>query len=175
VKLRTQIVLVLALGTLLPLFATGYFFYRISVTRLNERADIVLQSLTRRIGSDIDGFANRATENSRADGLMAALVDFVQAPPEVRAARVRTISELLRTTATHDPVNIASCALFDREGRLLLDTASTTIDRSEADRPGSASRSPTACPPSCPNSPTRSTAASGSRLPSVTAAAPSSA
>ena len=134
-KLRTQIVLVLALGTLLPLFATGYFFYRISVTRLNERADIVLQSLTRRIGSDIDGFVNRATESSRTDGMMAPLVDYVQASPDVREGRVRTISELLRTTATHDPVNIASCALFDREGRLLLDTASTTIDRSEADRP----------------------------------------
>ena len=133
-KLRTQIVLVLALGTLLPLFATGYFFYRISVTRLNERADVVLQSLTRRIASDIDAFAQRATENSRTDGMMASLVDYVQAPPEVRAARAGIISELLRTTAIHDPVNIASCALFDREGRLLLDTASQTLDQPETDR-----------------------------------------
>lgn len=134
-KLRTQIVLVLALGTLLPLFATGYFFYRLSVTRLNERADLVLQSLTRRIASDIDAFANRAAESSRTDGMMASLVDYVQATPEVRATRAGTISELLRTTVIHDPVNIASCALFDREGRLLLDTASTTLDRPEGDRP----------------------------------------
>jgi PAS domain S-box-containing protein len=133
-KLRTQIVLVLALGTLLPLFATGYFFYRISVNRLNERADLVLQSLTRRIASDLDAFAQRAAENARTDGMMASFVDYVQAPPDVRATRTRAIAELLRTTAIHDPVNIASCALFDRDGQLLLDTSAQILDRPEKDR-----------------------------------------
>ena len=131
-KLRWQIMLVLALGTLLPLFTAGFFFYKLSATRLNERADFAILTLARRVANDIDAFSYRATESARTDGLLAPLVDFLNATPGARTAQTAAISELLRTAAVHDPVNIASCALFDRQGNKIVDTSPQSPSRPES-------------------------------------------
>ncbi|MBL9215992.1 MAG: PAS domain S-box protein [Opitutaceae bacterium] len=131
-RIRTQFLAVLAAVTLVPLIAAGVFMYRASVARLHAQSDLGLKTLARRVASEVDAFVYRSREGVRSDALIPALSAFLAAAPATQAAERLGIAQLLREAVISDPVNFSSCALFDRAGRKLVETAPSLEDFDES-------------------------------------------
>ncbi len=134
-KIRLQLLLVLAGVALLPLLAAGLAAYHYSQTRLEAYADRNLSTLTQRVAGEVDAFVYRSVEGVRTDALIPSLAAFIAAPAETQAAQRPAITALLRSAVVHDPVNVVSCALFDQDGRKLIDTTSVQQSSDESQQP----------------------------------------
>jgi len=136
-KIRTQMFLVLAGVGLLPLAGAGIFAYRLSRDRLDAQAEQTLVMLTRRVATEVDEFAYRALEDVRTAGRIPTIVNYVANPPTEKLAAIRRaqLTELLLAAVIPDPVNVTSCALFDRNGVKVIDTAPQLNAMDESQRP----------------------------------------
>ncbi|HET7537028.1 MAG TPA: PAS domain S-box protein [Candidatus Didemnitutus sp.] len=134
-KIRLQLLLVLAGVALLPLLGAGLVVYHYSKNRLEAYADRNLSTLTQRVAGEVDAFIYLSVEGIRTDAMIPSLGGFIGASPETQAAQRQAVTALMRTGVVHDPVNVISCALFDRNGRKLIDTTPGTQLKDEAQEP----------------------------------------
>ena len=66
-RIRHQLLLVLAVVALLPVLIAGIIAYRLSLSRLHAQADANLTTVARRIASEVDAFAYRVLDSTRSD------------------------------------------------------------------------------------------------------------
>ncbi len=134
-KIRTQLILVLAALALLPLLAAGLIVFRTSQARLDAQSDENLVALTRVLGAQVDDFVFRALEDVRTDGLLPTFFAYLSSDSARRIPPDARLNSLLTTVVSVDPVNITSSALFDRTGAKLADTDPTLATVNESERP----------------------------------------
>ncbi len=138
-KIRSQIMLYIAVIGVLPLFLAGIVAYKYSKSRLLAQSDRNLISLTGQVATQVDSFLDHAVENARIVALSPRLAAFAQGlqlpplyprpttgpidDPMSKQRRDMQVSQFLQSTVGQNPSYSVSCALFSAQGEKLLDTS----------------------------------------------------
>ncbi|MFZ6030788.1 MAG: sensor histidine kinase [Chloroflexota bacterium] len=133
--LRTKLMIAFLLVALLPFSLSFYLVDRYTRSILTDNANQALQAAAAQTALQVDSFI---VNNLNAIGTEAQLPDFIKylnLPPDRRRGSTEEIDATLALYALSrkDQANIASYALLDCQGRILLDTYTPDIG---ADRSG---------------------------------------
>jgi GAF domain-containing protein/HAMP domain-containing protein len=122
--LRSKLILVSILVTVIPLIVLSIIDSRYSSSALEAQSKIRLTSLAKTLADRVDGFITNQLNSIYTDAKQLALVAYLELPPEVRAGseEEKNARLSLLSFASKEPVFIHSIALLDTNGINTLDT-----------------------------------------------------
>ncbi|MEM8640226.1 MAG: ATP-binding protein [Cyanobacteria bacterium P01_G01_bin.54] len=120
--LRIKLILAFLLVSLLPLTLLTVWKQRETRRVLLDRAQQSLLSHTEQTAVVLEQFVTQNLNTVQVEAQLPSLVDYLSATPAERPAHQTDVTATFETLIRRDVLNIASYALLDRQGQVLVDT-----------------------------------------------------
>ncbi len=135
-NLRTKLVIILLLASLIPLSIISFIADSNQRASLTASADAKLLSAADVVATRIDDFMLNNLDLIRAEGRAPAIVDYVSLPPEQRSGSPEEarMNAFLLAISRQDPVYINSVAILDTKGITLADTVASRVGANRSTR-----------------------------------------
>jgi len=134
ITLRTKIVVVFLVMTVLSLGLLASVYNRAMRTALTDKANQALYAAASRTAVGLDAFIALHLDHIRAEALLPDIVNFMSLLPAARADSYLAgrATQTLETLRSQDLGFISSYALLDRHGQNLVDTLKSNIGQDES-------------------------------------------
>jgi len=131
--LRTKIIIIFTLITVVPLITLGFYNSRSSSQILQAQGKTQLTALARIAADRIDGFITTQLDTVHADSKQLALIKYLELPAESQSGSEEELNARLAllSLTRKDPVFIHSIALLNLDGMDSLDTFKDYKNRDE--------------------------------------------
>lgn len=135
-SLRTQLIMTFLFLMLLAVGLLALFFIRMTREALLDQANQALYAAASRTAVSLDTFIRINKSNIETQAAMPTVVSYISLPPEERAnsPEEAVMFQTLDILRNKDFFYIASYAILDKNGTILLDTATSDIGKNEADK-----------------------------------------
>jgi GAF domain-containing protein/HAMP domain-containing protein len=135
-NLRTKLIIILLLASLVPLIIISLISDANQTTALTNDANAKLLSAADVVTTRIDVFMQENLNVIRAEGRAPAVVDYVSLPESQRAGSPEEarMNAFLLSMARQNPVYINSVAILDAKGITLADTLAGRVGADRSDR-----------------------------------------
>lgn len=133
-SLRTKLILAFLGVALIPLLLLSWLNKHTAQVTLTNNANQALYAAASQTALTLDAFITANLDAVRVDAQLPDLAQYLSLPVKARtnSEAEAEVNATLRTLTRRDSLNILSYTLFDRQGRSVLGTNSTSVGRNQA-------------------------------------------
>ncbi|MEZ4644085.1 MAG: GAF domain-containing protein [Chloroflexota bacterium] len=135
-SVQTRLLIIISIASAVPALAVGIIASTLSQRALTQAAEQALLSAATQTATAVDTFITTNLNITRNDANLLPFIDYLSWPAADRtnSAAEQQARQLLYQLARLDQTYIASYALLDVEGNVLLDTVTSNQGANEANR-----------------------------------------